>query len=231
MSKSVGNVVDPFDLVRAYGRDQVRYFFLREVMFGQDGNYSSEAIANRINADLANNLGNLAQRSLSMIAKNCDDKVPEPGAFTDADKRHPGGGRRALRKAREAHGPPGDHEVPRCGLGRGRRCQPLLRGRGAVGEEEDRPEAHGDDPLCDGGGRAPVRDPRRARDAGCAAKLLDLPRARRRSARASTRWARRAASSPGPRFPCRRASSRATSSPRKRRRHRRLGPSPRRAGS
>ncbi len=86
MSKSVGNVVDPFDLVAHYGRDQVRYFFLREVMFGQDGNYSPEAIANRINADLANNLGNLAQRSLSMIFKNCDGKIPEPGTFTDADK-------------------------------------------------------------------------------------------------------------------------------------------------
>jgi methionyl-tRNA synthetase len=86
MSKSVGNVVDPFDLVRAYGVDQVRYFFLREVMFGQDGNYSHEAIVNRINADLANDLGNLAQRSLSMISKNCDGKVPEPGALTDADE-------------------------------------------------------------------------------------------------------------------------------------------------
>ncbi|WP_334145942.1 methionine--tRNA ligase [Hyphomicrobium sp.] len=86
MSKSVGNVVDPFDLVRAYGRDQVRYFFLREVMFGQDGNYSPEAIANRINADLANNLGNLAQRSLSMIYKNCDGRIPEPAVFTAEDE-------------------------------------------------------------------------------------------------------------------------------------------------
>ena len=86
MSKSVGNVVDPFDLVAAYGVDQVRYFFLREVVFGQDGIYSPEAIVNRINADLANDLGNLAQRSLSMIDKNCDGKIPEPGAFTDADK-------------------------------------------------------------------------------------------------------------------------------------------------
>ena len=86
ISKSVGNVVDPSDLVRAYGRDQVRYFFLREVMFGQDGNYSAEAIANRINADLANNLGNLAQRSLSMIFKNCDGIIPEPGAFTAEDQ-------------------------------------------------------------------------------------------------------------------------------------------------
>ena len=86
MSKSVGNVVDPFDLVKGYGVDQVRYFFLREAAFGQDGSYSHEAIVNRINADLANDLGNLAQRSLSMIHKNCDGKVPEPGAFTDADK-------------------------------------------------------------------------------------------------------------------------------------------------
>lgn len=86
MSKSVGNVVDPFDLVNAYGVDQTRYFFLREVNFGQDGSYSNEAIINRINADLANDLGNLAQRSLSMIAKNCGGQVPTPGALTTDDK-------------------------------------------------------------------------------------------------------------------------------------------------
>ena len=86
MSKSVGNVVSPSDLVKAYGVDQTRYFFLREVPFGQDGNYSHEAIVNRINADLANDLGNLAQRSLSMIAKNCGGVVPKHGAFTEADR-------------------------------------------------------------------------------------------------------------------------------------------------
>jgi methionyl-tRNA synthetase len=86
MSKSVGNVIDPFDLADIYGVDQLRYFFMREVPFGQDGNYSHEAIVNRINADLANDLGNLAQRSLSMIAKNCDASVPQPGELTQADQ-------------------------------------------------------------------------------------------------------------------------------------------------
>lgn len=85
MSKSVGNVVDPFDLVTRYGVDPVRYFFLREVAFGQDGSYSHEAIVNRLNADLANDLGNLAQRSLSMIGKNCGGVLPEPGAFSAED--------------------------------------------------------------------------------------------------------------------------------------------------
>ena len=86
MSKSVGNVVDPFSLIDAYGVDQLRYFLLREVAFGQDGSYSHEAIVNRTNADLANDLGNLAQRSLSMIGKNCGGVLPEPGELTGADK-------------------------------------------------------------------------------------------------------------------------------------------------
>lgn len=86
MSKSVGNVVDPFDLAKAYGAEAVRYFFLREVPFGQDGNYSHEAIVARMNADLANDLGNLAQRSLSMIAKNCGGVVPTPAALAPEDE-------------------------------------------------------------------------------------------------------------------------------------------------
>jgi methionyl-tRNA synthetase len=86
MSKSVGNVVDPFNLADQYGVDQMRYFFLREVPFGQDGSYNHEAIVARINADLANDFGNLAQRSLSMLAKQYQGILPEPGEFTDNDK-------------------------------------------------------------------------------------------------------------------------------------------------
>ena len=85
MSKSVGNVVDPVALAETFGVDQVRYFLLREVPFGQDGNYTEEAIVTRINTDLANELGNLAQRSLSMVAKNLGGVVPEPGEPSAAD--------------------------------------------------------------------------------------------------------------------------------------------------
>jgi methionyl-tRNA synthetase len=77
MSKSVGNVVSPANLVAAYGLDPIRYFFLREVPFGQDGSYSHEAIVARVNADLANDIGNLAQRSLTMIARNAGGNVPD----------------------------------------------------------------------------------------------------------------------------------------------------------
>ena len=86
MSKSVGNVTDPIELADRFGVDPLRYFLLREVSFGQDGSYSEEAIVTRCNADLANNLGNLAQRGLSIIAKNCDGRVPEPGMATAVEE-------------------------------------------------------------------------------------------------------------------------------------------------
>jgi methionyl-tRNA synthetase len=102
MSKSVGNVVDPFDLADAYGTDALRYFFMREVPFGQDGNYSHEAIVNRTNADLANDLGNLAQRSLTMVAQNCDAKVPKAGTLSPADQAMLAAADAMLGQAREA---------------------------------------------------------------------------------------------------------------------------------
>jgi methionyl-tRNA synthetase len=79
MSKSVGNVVDPLELADAFGVDPLRYFLLRDVTFGQDGSYSADAIVTRVNADLSNSFGNLAQRTLSFIAKNCGGVLPTGG--------------------------------------------------------------------------------------------------------------------------------------------------------
>jgi len=111
MSKSVGNVIDPFDLADAYGVDPLRYFLLREVPFGQDGHYSHEAIVNRINADLANDLGNLAQRSLSMIAKQCAGVLPKPGAFSANDTAMLASADAMIGKAREAMATQQLHQV------------------------------------------------------------------------------------------------------------------------
>ncbi len=102
MSKSVGNVIDPMALADTYGADQFRYFLLREVPFGQDGNYSHEAIVARINADLANDLGNLAQRSLSIIARGLGGKLPSPGEFSAADQALLASADAMIGKAREA---------------------------------------------------------------------------------------------------------------------------------
>jgi methionyl-tRNA synthetase len=85
MSKSTGNVISHVDLVEKYGLDAVRYYMMREVPFGQDGSFTDEAIIARINAELANDLGNLAQRSLSMVNKNCAAKVPAKGTLAPAD--------------------------------------------------------------------------------------------------------------------------------------------------
>ncbi len=85
MSKSLGNVVDPLDLAAAFGVDGLRYFLLREVSFGQDGSYAADAIVTRVNAELANSFGNLAQRTLSFIAKNLGGVLPETGRAEPAD--------------------------------------------------------------------------------------------------------------------------------------------------
>ena len=85
ISKSLGNVIDPYELIGTYGLDQTRYFLMREVPFGNDGDFARDAMIRRINSDLANGIGNLAQRTLSQIAKNCGGAVPNPGAFTETD--------------------------------------------------------------------------------------------------------------------------------------------------
>lgn len=85
ISKSLGNVIDPIELVDSYGLDAVRYFLLREVPFGNDGDFSRKAMVGRMNGELANDLGNLGQRVLSMVNKNCEGAVPTHGDFTDAD--------------------------------------------------------------------------------------------------------------------------------------------------
>jgi methionyl-tRNA synthetase len=85
MSKSVGNVVEARQLVATYGLDQVRFFLLREKAFGADGSMSHQAIVTRINVELANDLGNLSQRSLSLIARNCGGALPGRGVPSDDD--------------------------------------------------------------------------------------------------------------------------------------------------
>ena len=85
MSKSLGNVVDALSLAETFGLDQVRYFLMREKPFGADGGISHRAMITRINVDLANDLGNLAQRTLSLVARNCESRLPGRGAVTEAD--------------------------------------------------------------------------------------------------------------------------------------------------
>lgn len=85
ISKSVGNTIDPVMLVERYGLDQTRYFLMREVPFGNDGDFSHRAMIGRINSELANDFGNLAQRSLSLINKNCAGILPAPGPYQEED--------------------------------------------------------------------------------------------------------------------------------------------------
>ena len=218
MSKSVGNVVDPFNLADQYGVDQVRYFFLREVPFGQDGNYNHEAIVARINADLANDLGNLAQRSLSMIAKQLGGVLPEPGAFSDNDKAILAQADGMIGAGAHRDGDAADPPGAQCGLGRGRRSQPLFRGRGAVGAGQDRSGAAAHGAVRHRRSGPADRDPGAAGDAGIVGEAARQPRHPRRRSATLRRWAERRASSRARRCRRRSASSRAMSNRRRRER-------------
>ena len=166
MSKSLGNALEPHAMIARYGLDQVRYFLLREIPFGNDGDFSHRSMVHRMNGDLANDFGNLAQRVLSMIGKNCDAKVPNPGAFSDADRKLLGSAPRPA--CQGARAVPGAELPSRLGshLAGDRRRQPLCRRAGALDVEKDRPGAHGDGALRAGRDRAPPGDPGAADHAG-----------------------------------------------------------------
>ena len=86
ISKSVGNVIDPYEIINKYGLDQIRFFLFREVPFGNDGDFSKDAISNRLNADLSNNYGNLVQRITTFCVKNCNSKIKNNSNYTEQDK-------------------------------------------------------------------------------------------------------------------------------------------------
>ncbi|HTS91068.1 MAG TPA: methionine--tRNA ligase [Stellaceae bacterium] len=111
MSKSLGNFIPPQHLVEQYGVDAVRYFMLRELPFGSDGDFSHRGVVTRINADLANGLGNLAQRVLSLVARNCEGAVPEPGALSPADETLLAAARGLLARERADYGEQAFHRA------------------------------------------------------------------------------------------------------------------------
>ena len=173
MSKSVGNVVDPKAMVDAYGLDAVRYFFLREVPFGQDGSYSHEAIVARMNADLANDIGNLAQRSLTMIARArrthsrlARGEPPDDLAMLARADALIGEARRHMQTS-----PPSLHR--RRFRGR-RRGEPLFRQRRALEARQERSRANAARALRDDRDVEHRGDPFAAGHAGEHGPLLDL---------------------------------------------------------
>ena len=147
MSKSLGNVVEPRALAAQYGVDQVRYFFLREMVFGLDAHFSVEALVARINADLANDLGNLVARSLGMAFKYRQGVVPAPGRPQRPGPGSDSSGRKGRRRLSQAFPRPGILPGPVRPLGVHRPSQPLHRRHGPLGVGQTagsgRPPGHG----------------------------------------------------------------------------------------
>ena len=138
MSKSLGNVLDPFEVMDKFGTDALRYYCFREVSFGQDGAVSTAGFESRYETELANDYGNLASRTIAMIARYRDGATPDGGARRRARGRLRGPRRRGRRAAR----PRGDHAGARADLAARAAAQPLRRGAGAV-EAGEGPRAGG----------------------------------------------------------------------------------------
>ena len=198
-----------------YGVDQVRYFFMREVSFGQDGSYNHEAIVARINADLANDLGNLAQRSLSMIAKQLGGVLPEPGEFTDNDKEILAEADAMLGASRTAMATQQIHQWLNVVWAVVAEANRYFAGEAPWALAKTDPGTAENRIVRYGGSRAAGRHPDPAGDAGCLEQAARQSRHSRRKGGTRLRSARARGSRPA--RPCRRRSAcfRATSNQRR----------------
>ena len=86
VDKSLGNIIDPYDIIAKYNLDYFRYYLAKEVTFGNDGNFSEETLIERVNSELVNKVGNLIYRTMNLIYKNCEKKIPVPNTYTNKDK-------------------------------------------------------------------------------------------------------------------------------------------------
>ena len=128
MSKSLGNVLDPFEVMDQFGTDALRYYCFREVSFGLDGSVSTTTFGERYTSELANEYGNLASRTLNMIGRYCDGSVPTVDVDPELARRL----RRARRRGREPARPRGDHAGARPHLAARAAAEPVRRGERAV---------------------------------------------------------------------------------------------------